>query len=65
MEFDFVLFCCYINVKFGCFFLQYKVHIQLEADSNKKKKNLDVWTTGSNLSKRGLLKFLLLTFNKK
>lgn len=31
----------------------FKVHIQLEADSNKKKKNLDVWTTGSNISKQG------------
>lgn len=30
-----------------------KVHIQLEPDSNKKKKNLDVWTTGSNISKQG------------
>ena len=30
-----------------------KVHIQLEADSKKKKKNLDVWTAGSNISKQG------------
>ena len=30
-----------------------KVHIQLEPDSNKKKKNLDVWTTGSKISKQG------------
>lgn len=33
--------------------LRHKVHIQLEADSKKKKKNLDVWTTGSNISKQG------------
>lgn len=31
----------------------FKVHIQLEPDSNKKKKNLDVWTTGSKISKQG------------
>ncbi|XP_015754882.1 PREDICTED: regulator of telomere elongation helicase 1-like [Acropora digitifera] len=31
----------------------FKVHIQLEADNNKKKKNLDVWTAGSNISKQG------------
>ncbi|PFX28485.1 Regulator of telomere elongation helicase 1 [Stylophora pistillata] len=31
----------------------FKVHIQLEPDSNKKKKNLDVWTTGSKFSKQG------------
>lgn len=31
----------------------FKVHIQLEADSNKKKKNLDVWTTGTKISKQG------------
>ncbi|KAJ7333753.1 Regulator of telomere elongation helicase 1 [Desmophyllum pertusum] len=30
-----------------------QVHIQLEADSNKKKKNLDVWTSGSKISKQG------------
>jgi len=31
----------------------FKVHIQLEADNNKKKKNLDVWTSGSKISKQG------------
>lgn len=36
------------NVFFLC-----KVHIQLEPDSNKKRKNLDVWTTGSKISKQG------------
>ena len=35
------------------FHLLPKVHIQLEPDSNKKKKNLDVWTTGSKISKQG------------
>lgn len=35
-------------------FVTNQVHIQLEPDSNKKKKNLDVWTTGSKISKQGL-----------
>ena len=48
-----VLFYFMIIMIFFIYALWHKVHIQLEADSNKKKKNLDVWTAGSNISKQG------------
>lgn len=48
-----VLFYFMIIMIFFIYALWHKVHIQLEADNNKKKKNLDVWTAGSNISKQG------------
>ena len=48
-----ILFYFMIIMIFFIYALWPKVHIQLEADSKKKKKNLDVWTAGSNISKQG------------
>ncbi|XP_032236204.1 regulator of telomere elongation helicase 1 isoform X1 [Nematostella vectensis] len=31
----------------------FKVHVQVEPDSKKKQKGLDIWTSGSKLSKKG------------
>ena len=49
-----------IMIFFFIYALLNKVHIQLEADNNKKKKNLDVWTAGSNISKQGKGNFVAL-----
>lgn len=56
----YILFDFMIIMIFFIYALWHKVHIQLEADNNKKKKNLDVWTAGSNISKQGKGNFLAL-----